>query len=223
MTDPHISVDEAFAIYDWAAQNTAEIAESLPECGRIISIARETQFAAKRQGPGLKGLWQSVKLNKGSNIGMHRAMRFRSLLEHLKKAPWANTRFKPNDEMLDRLTATHLLVIVGPEAYKREKEVILTMLDSTKNNEMHNTSNILWITSRQNGKTTTLGLFAAALVCLGQSGGELLNVYSTNLDRAMQVHPQTFVIGKLTLIKAWPLFICCVCIFRKVIAFGACF
>lgn len=204
MIDPHIIAAiqaQALDIWSWALQNTTTIASRLPECGRLLSIALETQKISKHQSAqGLKGLWNSVKMVKGASHGMQRALRFQKLLDHFKTAPWANTRFKPNDLMINRFTATHLRIIIGPHAYKTEKENIIAMLDSTPHNEMQNTSNILWITSRQNGKTTTLGLFAAALVSLGQSGGELLNIYSTNLDRAMQVAffftaPQTVCIA----------------------------
>jgi len=169
----------------WASHNIHAISVELKECGRVLAISREREAGCAVTG--LKGLWQSVTMASGGREGMRRAIRFMGLLDHMRTAPWANTRFKPNDLMIDRMTATHLKLIVGEAAYREEKESILAVLDHTPDSEMHNTSNILWITSRQNGKTTTLGLFAAALVALGQGGGELLNVYSTNLDRAMQV------------------------------------
>jgi len=37
------------------------------------------------------------------------------------------------------------------------------------------------------GKTTTLGIFGAALLCTAVLGGTLLCVYSTTLDRAQEV------------------------------------
>lgn len=169
----------------WAGRHIHEISGVLKECARVLAIARERRVVV-RSG-GLCGLWQDVTSHSSGRQGMKRIIRFMGLLDHFRKAPWANTRFKPNDLMIDRMTATHLKIIVGEDAFKTEKEQILAILDHTARNEMHDTANILWITSRQNGKTTTLGLFAAALVSLGQGGGELLNVYSTNLDRAMQV------------------------------------
>lgn len=189
MDQTHITIplDKTAVMYPWALTNTTLMSATLPECARLLVIARETKQNSNQQGPGLVGLYNKVKTTSTVKSGMQRAIRFKRLLDHFKLAPWANTRFKPNDLMIERLTATHLRVIVGNQAYKDEKEAILTTLDSTPNGEMHNTSNILWITSRQNGKTTTLGLFAAAVISLAQIGGELLNVYSTNLDRAMQV------------------------------------
>ena len=171
----------------WAADNTAAIATKLPNCAREIAIASAKAVTVVPTRADITALWRSVQIAPEKNIGLKRALRFISLIAHFRKAPWAAHRFRPNDKMVDRMIATHLRIIVGEKPYRDERETIIALLDDTKENEMQNTENILWVTSRQNGKTTTLGLFAAALVCLGQSGGELLNIYSTNLDRAMQV------------------------------------
>ena len=47
--------------------------------------------------------------------------------------------------------------------------------------------NVVWITNRQQGKTTTLGKFIAALAVHSSVGGHLCNVYSTSLDRANEL------------------------------------
>ena len=45
----------------------------------------------------------------------------------------------------------------------------------------------MWITNRQQGKTTTLSKFIAALAIASIAGGNLIFVYSTGLDRAQEV------------------------------------
>jgi hypothetical protein len=175
------------AILAWAASSIVEIAAELPTCARALSIAVAKASIATVARADLTALWRSLQTGPQVKIGLRRTLRFISLITHLRTAPWAAQRFGPNDKMVDRLIATHLRIIVGEAAYREERESIIALLDDTKDNEMQNTENILWLTSRQNGKTTVLGLFAAALTSLGRPGGELLNVYSTNLDRAMQV------------------------------------
>lgn len=174
----------------WAKAHTADIARAgAPECARLIAVGHARAPAAITNGIG--GLWarhQPAGSDSSRRIGITRLARFRRLIRYFKEnAPWARTRFPPNDNMVDRMTATHLEIIVGEAAYAEERETLLAVIDSSAKAEMHDTQNILWVTSRQNGKTTTLGLFAAALIALGIGGGEMLNIYSTNLDRAAQV------------------------------------
>jgi hypothetical protein len=47
--------------------------------------------------------------------------------------------------------------------------------------------NVGWERRRQCGNTTMLGKFIAALSMTSPVGGELLNVYSTNLDRSKEI------------------------------------
>ena len=47
--------------------------------------------------------------------------------------------------------------------------------------------NLVWVTNRQQGKTTTLGKFLAAMAVASPMGGLLFAVYSTSLDRAQEL------------------------------------
>ena len=47
--------------------------------------------------------------------------------------------------------------------------------------------NLVWITNRQQGKTSTLSKFLAALSLLSVTGGSLVCVYSTSRDRAQEL------------------------------------
>jgi hypothetical protein len=48
-------------------------------------------------------------------------------------------------------------------------------------------SNLVWITNRQQGKTTTLSLFVAAMALACPESGLLFTVYSTSLDRCVSM------------------------------------
>jgi phage terminase large subunit-like protein len=46
---------------------------------------------------------------------------------------------------------------------------------------------LTWITNRQQGKTTTLAKFLAAMAMISPMGGPLIYVYSTTRDRAVEL------------------------------------
>ena len=113
-----------------------------------------------------------------------RLSRFIRLMGLLNKAPWANKSFSVNNAMLRRLIASHLPLIVGP-AWQKHKSSLIDLIGSS--DDLSTAQNIIWITNRQQGKTTTLSKFVAALSILSPVGGNLLCVYSTNLDRAQEL------------------------------------
>ena len=65
--------------------------------------------------------------------------------------------------------------------YEDEKTALETQIGVT------NCQNLVWITNRQQGKTTTLARFLAALAILAPVEGSLSCIYSTNLDRACEL------------------------------------
>jgi uncharacterized protein YxeA len=80
------------------------------------------------------------------------------------------------------LTATHLKLIVGPEEYTKNQSILFDLIDSSM--DLSSLCHILWTTNRQNGKTTTLAQFIAALAVMSPMGGALAYVYSTTRDKA---------------------------------------
>lgn len=139
----------------WALGETAgavthdEVARLL-QCGRLRRKGTEDGGEAKKVS-GVKRLWSKVSGDGEANLGtgMKRLLRFEAVLDHLRGAPWARVRFAPNDQMIRRLTATHLKLIVGEAAYESERGQLLGYLDNTEDASMHNTSNIVWVTNRQ--------------------------------------------------------------------------
>lgn len=111
--------------------------------------------------------------------------RFLAVLDLFGSVKWSNVKFPPNELMLRRMTATHLALIVGKEEYKAHKTDLLSII-SRKHN-LGILQHIVWITNRQNGKTTTLARFLAAMAVMSVAGGPLIYVYSTNRDRAIEL------------------------------------
>jgi hypothetical protein len=119
------------------------------------------------------------------NKGMQRLVLFLTVMKFCNTAPWANVTFVVNEEMISRLIASHLCLITGTDNWKREKASLYPVINAYE--DMSNTLNIIWNTSRQQGKTSTLAKFLAVLSLLSPSGGSLMNVYSTALKRAVEL------------------------------------
>jgi len=116
-----------------------------------------------------------------SALAMHttRVGRFVRLINHLNTAPWANKYFDVNYDMTMRLAASHLNLI-SPSAPTSLIRLISPDL-------LEGSQNLVWVTNRQQGKTTTLARFVAALAIASPVGGLLFTVYSTSLDRSIEL------------------------------------
>lgn len=117
--------------------------------------------------------------------GVLRLSRFLSVIKILQTAPWADEDFAINSSMITRFTASHLPFIVGKKEWQNEKSELYPILHAHEN--LSGTQNLVWITNRQQGKTTTLGLFLAAMSFMSPHGGNLFCVYSTSQDRAQEL------------------------------------
>ena len=120
------------------------------------------------------------------SVGMMRLQRFLRLLSHLDTAPWASVVFDVNDRMIRRLTAAHLHLIIGKENFNSgDRAAMYHLIDPSMT--LDGSQNLVWVTNRQQGKTSTMGKFIAALALASPMGGQLANVYSTSLDRAIEL------------------------------------
>lgn len=109
-----------------------------------------------------------------------RVVRFMALLAHLGTAPWASGRFAANDNLLVRLAASHIrLISHSSKPSKALYELLGKGLD--------NAQNTIWITNRQQGKTTAIGKFVAALILVAPPVKTLACVYSTKQERAAEL------------------------------------
>ena len=124
----------------------------------------------------------TVRPSNSSSVGMTRVIAFLQLLRRFDTAPWASETFDVNERMMRRLVHSHLPIIVGRAAYVAEKAALEALI-----NAPDACQNVLWLTNRQQGKTTTLAKLVAALVTLAPVDGSLICIYSTNLSRATEV------------------------------------
>ena len=117
--------------------------------------------------------------------GLSRLLTFLRLTDTFRSFEWASARFDVNESVYMRLTAAHLHLIVGKEEAKEERTTLLRYLSQYENLETQ--QNLVWITNRQQGKTTTVSMFIAALSMCCVYGGLLATVYSTSLDRSCEL------------------------------------
>lgn len=136
----------------------------------------------------LGGSFRAIKRRRVAVHPAESSLRdFIRLIEILDTAPWANVVFDVNDRMLRVMCATHLHLIVGKAAFKTcDRPALMRIIDPDAKG-LESYGNVVWITNRQQGKTTTLGKFIAALAIHSTVGGHLCNVYSTSLDRANEL------------------------------------
>lgn len=131
----------------------------------------------------LESLYRCKKKRVTQTGAETKVARFIALLKLLSTAPWAPLTFNVNESMIARLTASHLPLIVGAAQWKNERTSLLELIGP----DLEDAQNVVWVTNRQQGKTTTLSKFVAALSLVSPVGGNLFCVYSTNLDRAQEL------------------------------------
>lgn len=113
-------------------------------------------------------------------VAHQRVCRFLRLLDHLGTAPWASMHFKINYKIILRLAASHL-PLIAPGGSQNLCHII------DYQSKLEGAQNLVWVTNRQQGKTTTLARFVAALAIACPVGGLLFTVYSTSLDRSVEL------------------------------------
>lgn len=145
-----------------ASRNTRRLCRR-SEVGPIVSVAANTPSAAP-------------------NTPQKRLGDYLQILAHLNTAPWASGQFAANSAVMMRLVAAHLPIIVGDE---NPDPALYTMIDGS--GKLAAAQNVVWITNRQQGKTTLIGKFLASLVLTARCGGVLACVYSTKMDRAAEL------------------------------------
>lgn len=114
---------------------------------------------------------------------VRRLAKFQRLLTFMGTAEWANMYFSVNRDIEKCLTASHLRLIVGDvQGYTTE---LYHMIDPWKS--VSEFGNLAWITNRQQGKTSTLAKFFAALVVASPTGGFLTGIYATALHKTVEL------------------------------------
>ena len=130
--------------------------------------------------------YQRIKMTKElvcPNNPHARLVTFLQLVHHLGTAPWASGKFAANEEILMRLTASHLGLITHTKKPHPSLYDMLALPRDSKPSPQQ-TENLIWITNRQQGKTTLIGRFIAALALSAPPSAMLATVYSTKHSRA---------------------------------------
>ena len=163
----------------------------LPEARRLLRIYPPSKLKQQAgsigfRRVGLKGgiVCPSVNTRTSALLtikGTGELTRFMRLIGHLNTAPWANKRFATNERIMSRLIASHIHMI-APGGSRAD---LMHMIDPRAS--LADAHNLVWVTNRQQGKTTTLGKFLAAMAVASPMGGLLFAVYSTSLDRAQEL------------------------------------
>jgi hypothetical protein len=138
----------------------------------------------KRTGPKRRKTLKNIPASIVP-VGVTRLMRFIGVMDIFKQHATSSQRFKENDNILKRLISSHLHLIVGIDEWKNTKTSLYKLIDSEMNLSIM--KHLIWITARQSGKTTTIGLFIAVLSWLSVAGGELINVYHTAKPKAQAI------------------------------------
>lgn len=112
-----------------------------------------------------------------------RVVRFVQVLAHLNTAPWASGDFAANHDVLLRLAAAHLPLI----AHVDKPDPALLRIIGGPHLQLERIQNMVWVTNRQQGKTTAVGKFLAALALTARPCKTLACVYSTKQDRAAEL------------------------------------
>jgi len=119
------------------------------------------------------------------SVAVARLLSFLKLARKFEKAPWASSSFDINTGIFNRMVSAHLHLIVGDDGAKHERQQLLRILSARM--KLEGCGNLVWVTNRQQGKTTTVGRFLALLATTSPAGGLLATVYSTSLDRAREL------------------------------------
>lgn len=169
-------------------------------CFGNVTTVRKKVERRSRVGVPISDLWNQAKrravsrsLIQMQKLGKEyqlpepvvRVLRFRKLLDLLGTSPISPIKFEENEQILRILTASHLRLIVGKKEWKDHMTQLYPLIENER--DLSTTENLIWLTNRQQGKTTNLAKFNAALIMLSPVGGNLKYVYSTGLDRSVEM------------------------------------
>ena len=121
---------------------------AVPAATRTVQIAFIGEKEATVAVGANEALFKRRRTIK-SDDGAIRIAKFIKLLNLLSSAPWAPLSFDINESMIKRLIASHIPLIVGNND---NRSSLLPLIGP----DLENAQNTVWVTNRQQGKTTTL-------------------------------------------------------------------
>lgn len=134
----------------------------VPEAERLARIKEITGADSKT------GLIRIDTLDMGSfadrtGPGELALVHFLQMLDHIQfNSPEKSMHFPVNSEILKRLVVNHLGVIVGEGVAAAHSEQLIGIVTKKK----LKSQSLCWVTNRQQGKTTTISKFLAALLLM---------------------------------------------------------
>lgn len=118
--------------------------------------------------------------------GEKRLVTFLSILYYVcTENPFANEEFTPNDNIIKKLTATHLKHIVGHRNAEEYYDKYTKLIDQEI--DFHRAKHLLWVTNRQQGKTETVAKFISTLMITSLYDESFINTYCTSQDKAAAI------------------------------------
>lgn len=150
----------------------------LPETERLCMLYGET-IPDRRTKRIATNMMKKKTIQKKVTPGVAMLSAFISLLNRYEQH---DQYFDKNDEIIRELTHSYLPIIVTPDIYKKEKKQLEALV-----NAKYPCTNVVWITNRQQGKTTTVSKFLAALCCLSPTEGELVCIYAPTQHRSEEL------------------------------------
>ena len=166
----------------WSFLQNAQGHTNLDEVARLFTLQSEHRKNIVKEGPRRMSEVSRKKKDVETKPGEQEVARFLQLVDLIHKVPWANKTFEVNNSILRQLMCGHLELIVGPEIAKAHGHRLRQLIDLDAKD-----GHLVWVTNRQQGKTTTICKFLTALAIASPRGGNLAFVYSTSLDRAQEV------------------------------------
>ena len=166
----------------WSFLHDSRGLTDLDETSRLFTLQSESRRVITSSGPRKASDVVRKQVDEDTKPGEQEVSRFLRLLDVIHTVPWANKAFEVNNGILRQLMCGHLELIVGPEVAKAHGQRLRQLIDLDAKD-----SHLVWVTNRQQGKTTTICKFLTALAVASTRGGNLAFVYSTSLDRAQEV------------------------------------
>lgn len=99
--------------------------------------------------------------------GELKLLKFMDLLDFISyRTPYSSAHFDVNQSVLTKLVVNHLPLIVGKEAAARNTQRLVAVVSA----KQLKPASLIWVTNRQQGKTTTIAKFLAALLLASPLG-----------------------------------------------------
>lgn len=173
----------------------------LPEAQRLYTLAAEEIEQANNVVLFQRvSVLELVKPKTTGRPGDVEISRFLRLLDLVHTVPWASAQFDHNHKIILQLTASHLELLLDPKIARAHGPRLRALIgehvsvpcldpscrhraDPLPHRPQTKDANLVWITNRQQGKTTSLAKFLACLSLAAPRGGNLVGIYSTSLDR----------------------------------------